>query len=170
LAIIPSSLNALHLQSAFLLWPVKRYAPVQRIIKMDCPNCGLVNSESAQRCDCGYDFNSKTIKDSFLPKSNDDKIALRKKLYGQGFKIFHKIWHPSEDSLIHVHIFILTFSILLLLIDVIFTKIYSKSLLSSFFNLCFLVVIFISIFMSARSLFITVRSTLLKIKRGSKNK
>jgi len=28
---------------------------------MKCPNCGLVNPDSALKCDCGYDFNTKTI-------------------------------------------------------------------------------------------------------------
>jgi hypothetical protein len=29
---------------------------------MRCPNCGLVNPDTAQRCDCGYDFPSRTMK------------------------------------------------------------------------------------------------------------
>ena len=32
----------------------------------ECPNCGLANPDIAQRCDCGYDFNSRTMKDSYL--------------------------------------------------------------------------------------------------------
>ena len=28
---------------------------------MDCPRCGLVNPEIAQRCDCGYDFEKETM-------------------------------------------------------------------------------------------------------------
>lgn len=32
----------------------------------DCPGCYLVNPNSALRCDCGYDFPSGTIKDSYL--------------------------------------------------------------------------------------------------------
>jgi hypothetical protein len=31
-----------------------------------CPNCGLYNMESALRCDCGYDFPSGQITDSYL--------------------------------------------------------------------------------------------------------
>ncbi len=31
-----------------------------------CPNCGLYNLENAIRCDCGYDFPSGQIADSFL--------------------------------------------------------------------------------------------------------
>jgi hypothetical protein len=31
-----------------------------------CPNCGLYNMESAIRCDCGYDFASGQIEDSYL--------------------------------------------------------------------------------------------------------
>jgi hypothetical protein len=32
----------------------------------DCPKCGLVNPPDAQRCDCGYDFISRTVKESYL--------------------------------------------------------------------------------------------------------
>ena len=31
-----------------------------------CPKCGLINPPAAQRCDCGYDFLSGTIKESYL--------------------------------------------------------------------------------------------------------
>jgi uncharacterized membrane protein YvbJ len=31
-----------------------------------CPKCGLINAESALRCDCGYDFSSGQIKGSLL--------------------------------------------------------------------------------------------------------
>ena len=31
-----------------------------------CPHCGLFNPEEADRCDCGYDFASNTIKSSYL--------------------------------------------------------------------------------------------------------
>lgn len=33
---------------------------------MKCPRCGLINPESAQRCDCGYDFQSQTTEKSYL--------------------------------------------------------------------------------------------------------
>src|SRR5262245_32656273 len=31
---------------------------------MKCPNCGLFNPDSAQRCDCGYDFASGSMQRS----------------------------------------------------------------------------------------------------------
>ena len=34
---------------------------------MDCPKCGLSSPPGAQRCDCGYDFVSKTMRASYLP-------------------------------------------------------------------------------------------------------
>ena len=36
----------------------------------DCPSCGLINSASALRCDCGYDFSSGKIKDSYLNRQS----------------------------------------------------------------------------------------------------
>jgi hypothetical protein len=32
----------------------------------DCPNCKLVNPDSALRCDCGYDFPSGSMESSYL--------------------------------------------------------------------------------------------------------
>ncbi len=35
---------------------------------MNCPQCGLINPESAQRCDCGYDFQSQTVKTPYYQR------------------------------------------------------------------------------------------------------
>lgn len=34
-----------------------------------CPTCHLANPDSALRCDCGYDFPSGAMKESYLPLS-----------------------------------------------------------------------------------------------------
>jgi hypothetical protein len=36
---------------------------------MNCPNCGLINPETALMCDCGYDFPSRVMKGSYLDKA-----------------------------------------------------------------------------------------------------
>ena len=36
---------------------------------MRCPKCKLENPPTAQRCDCGYDFASGQMKESYLTKS-----------------------------------------------------------------------------------------------------
>jgi hypothetical protein len=36
---------------------------------MECPHCGLVSPASATRCDCGFDFISKTLERSYLKES-----------------------------------------------------------------------------------------------------
>jgi len=47
---------------------------------MECPRCGLLNSENALRCDCGYDFESRGVKSSYykqeLPRTIKTYIAL----------------------------------------------------------------------------------------------
>jgi hypothetical protein len=45
---------------------------------MGCPKCGLINPDSAERCDCGYDFASGQMKLSYAnPRSHDDRLAQR---------------------------------------------------------------------------------------------
>lgn len=38
---------------------------------MKCPKCGLTNPDNALRCDCGFDFISKTMEKSFLINGNE---------------------------------------------------------------------------------------------------
>ena len=33
---------------------------------MECPKCGLLSPDSALRCDCGYDFHTKKLEESYL--------------------------------------------------------------------------------------------------------
>lgn len=46
---------------------------------MNCPRCGLINPETAQRCDCGYDFIGKRVERTHFgssPNSSFSKIAI----------------------------------------------------------------------------------------------
>jgi hypothetical protein len=38
---------------------------------VNCPNCRLVNPPAAERCDCGYDFATKSLKSSYLADSRE---------------------------------------------------------------------------------------------------
>jgi len=40
----------------------------------DCPNCKLINPDSALRCDCGYDFPTGNLERSYLT-AKDKKLA-----------------------------------------------------------------------------------------------
>src|SRR5262245_38201197 len=35
-------------------------------MSQECPRCRLLSPDSAARCDCGYDFTTKTIQSSYL--------------------------------------------------------------------------------------------------------
>jgi hypothetical protein len=50
---------------------------------MDCPNCGLINPPTTERCDCGYDFGSLSVKQSYLTER--DKRLFTKSRLGFGF-------------------------------------------------------------------------------------
>lgn len=40
---------------------------------MVCPKCGLINYDTALRCDCGYDFRSGKVKASYLSGKDLEK-------------------------------------------------------------------------------------------------
>ena len=35
-------------------------------MEKECPKCGLINPTDSERCDCGYDFESRTIQASYI--------------------------------------------------------------------------------------------------------
>lgn len=37
-------------------------------MSQECPRCRLLNPDEAARCDCGYDFNTRTVQSSYLVK------------------------------------------------------------------------------------------------------
>ena len=39
-----------------------------------CPSCGLINPSKAERCDCGYDFRSKMVKESYSKEPIDPSL------------------------------------------------------------------------------------------------
>lgn len=43
---------------------------------MECPKCSLINPQTAQRCDCGYDFESGTMKRPYLSSEEREKVSL----------------------------------------------------------------------------------------------
>jgi hypothetical protein len=40
---------------------------------MECPKCKLENPDIAMRCDCGYDFLTKSLEKSYLTDSEESK-------------------------------------------------------------------------------------------------
>lgn len=41
---------------------------------MRCPRCGLINDDDAQRCDCGYDFVTRTVERSYLTRKDREHL------------------------------------------------------------------------------------------------
>ncbi|SRR5258705_4657146 len=59
----------------------------------DCPKCGLANPDTAQRCDCGYDFSSRTMKESYLvPRALEGQPAERWIVGGIRYVCFGVMW------------------------------------------------------------------------------
>jgi hypothetical protein len=42
---------------------------------MKCPRCGLINPDTALRCDCGYDFAAKEIRESYVAAAENAKAG-----------------------------------------------------------------------------------------------
>ncbi len=42
--------------------------------RVKCPRCGLINPDTAQRCDCGYDFASKKVGKPFYAQEFPPEI------------------------------------------------------------------------------------------------
>ena len=40
----------------------------------ECPKCKLINTDSALRCDCGYDFGSSVVKESYLDEKEKNRV------------------------------------------------------------------------------------------------
>jgi len=59
---------------------------------MKCPKCSLINPDSVLRCDCGYDFESGQVKESY---SVDPSVGTCPKC---GAKVKIKNWRTSLRS------------------------------------------------------------------------
>ena len=42
---------------------------------MDCPKCRLIVPPDAERCDCGYDFATRTVKGSYLNHADPESVG-----------------------------------------------------------------------------------------------
>lgn len=59
----------------------------------DCPKCRLVNPPNAQRCDCGYDFASKSMQKSYATGSGGDAGPDGcAKFLGYGLVVIGPLW------------------------------------------------------------------------------
>ncbi len=52
-----------------------------------CPRCGLINPETSQRCDCGYDFGTGTVDKTVAPPPSAASRLLKSGLMTCGIGI-----------------------------------------------------------------------------------
>jgi len=49
-------------------------------MSLRCPRCGLFNPDTALRCDCGYDFSTRTVQASYVERAAEAKHGGRANL------------------------------------------------------------------------------------------
>ncbi len=49
-------------------------------MSQQCPRCRLFNPDTAMRCDCGYDFETRTMQASYVERSAEEKYGGRANL------------------------------------------------------------------------------------------
>ncbi len=65
---------------------------------MECPRCGLFNPDSASRCDCGYDFKSKTVEKPFFTQELPKEIRNYRTFLKGGYPLgILAVWKLSDN-------------------------------------------------------------------------
>lgn len=54
-------------------------------MSLECPNCKLISPNEAQRCDCGYDFQKKTVEKPYYKQELPKAIKI--------FLVFFIVWN-----------------------------------------------------------------------------
>jgi uncharacterized membrane protein YhaH (DUF805 family) len=69
---------------------------------MNCPKCGLVNPENQVQCDCGYDFRSKGLSESYESKKHrsDRELTYTEILFSFEGRIGRKTYWLSSLCLL----------------------------------------------------------------------
>jgi hypothetical protein len=59
---------------------------------MECSECGLINPDTAERCDCGFDFASKAMKKPYFTAAIGTRQGQAKKPWWFAPAVFTTIW------------------------------------------------------------------------------
>ena len=98
--------DILQLRRSIIVRRKKVMAPVKQ-----CPKCKLITPDNVERCDCGYDFESGQVKESYVPPAQPPEIKPHKTATGvAGFmsalalgKTYLDEGFPSIPIPVHVH-------------------------------------------------------------------
>lgn len=90
----------------------------------DCPKCNLVNPDTAERCDCGYDFPTGTLQASYTTyKDRRWKAGAM----GGGAFLFYMLWRFTAGLVGGAHWGSLIWVVILILGVIIFCVYRSRS-------------------------------------------
>ena len=59
---------------------------------MECPHCKLLNPDTAQRCDCGYNFTTKTLEEPYdrsVPRKTINVLKIAAALVSLGISVLY---------------------------------------------------------------------------------
>ncbi len=78
---------------------------------MKCPNCGLINPDTAYKCDCGYNFETRKVDPKRLDERDkqlqEDKDTRIEKVFGIGgifvgatvtWPFLWRLWSPESSA------------------------------------------------------------------------
>ena len=90
---------------------------------MKCSRCGLFNPDSSERCDCGFNFRTQTVEESYSHHGGNSTTSAVKAQHKQQFPSTITSWTKVHwgRALTYTNLFVLAFNILWISLAMTFT-------------------------------------------------